>query len=264
MKKKIFLVLGVALVSLSSCFELDNWDEPDCTWKGTVIDAYTKQPLVSSQDDWQIRIWERSWKGQDGGATTQQDLRIKQDGTYQNTKLFAGTYDMLPYNGPYWPVDTIKGLELKKTLVHDFEVVPYLQIVDYRADLISQNDKYYVKMSFKVRAPLLEKNGRTLPRLYEMRPFISLTAFCGGGSNSSIGIPEYNENVRIRPANDANNSWATLISKGSGDNTTPQYEFGLMELKKGYTYYVRAGASVDDPYRKNNYSPIVKIEVPKQ
>jgi len=260
--KKILFLMGVVLISFSSCFELDNWEEPDCIWRGTVIDSYTNEPLLSSQNDWQIRIWERSWTGLEGGASNFQDLRIKQDGTYQNTKLFAGTYDMLPYNGPFWPMDTIKNLELKKALEHNFTVIPYIQIVDYKAELISQDAKYYVKMSFKVKAPLLEKDGKVLPRLYEMRPFLSLTPYCGNGADSSIGVPEYNDYVRIRPANNSQNSWATLISNGAGDNTTPTYEFGLMQVKKGYTYYVRAGASVDDTYRRHVYSPIVKIEVP--
>ena len=264
MKKILFLVWGVALLGLSSCVDFDNWAEPDCSWTGTVIDVYTDQPLLSSQNDWQMRIWEKSWDGHEEGAVTNQDLRIKQDGTYQNTKLFAGTYDMLPYNGPFWPMDTIKGLELKKNLNHDFKVTPYVQVVDYKAELVSKDDKYYVRMSFKVRAPLLEKDGTAIRRLYEMRPFLSLTAYCGAGSNSSIGLQEYNEHVRIRPANNNDNSWATLISKGPGNNTTPEYQFNDMEVKKGYTYYVRVGAAVDDTHRKHSYSEITKIEVPRQ
>lgn len=262
MKKIYFLVLTIALLSLHSCFELDNWDEPDCTWSGTVTDSYTNEPLLSSQNDWQMRIWERSWTGQEGGATTYQDLRIKQDGTYQNNKLFAGTYDLLPYNGPFWPEDTVKSLVLKKNLEYNFAVTPYLQVVDSKIELIVKNDTNFIKTAFKVKAPLLEKNGVALPRLYEMRPFVSLTTFCGNGSDSSLGLSSYNENVRIRPDDTTANSWASLISSGPGNNTTPEYSFGLMEVKSGYTYYVRIGASVNDTYKKHCYSPIVKIEVP--
>lgn len=262
MKKILFLILTMALLSLSSCFELDNWDEPDCTWKGIVTDSYTNEPLLSSQNDWQIRIWERSWSGLENGASTHQDLRIKQDGTYQNNKLFAGTYDFLPYNGPFWPEDTIKGLVLKKDLEYNFTVTPYLQIVDSKIELVSEDSKYYIKTAFKVKAPLLEKNGKSLPRLYEMRPFVSLSTFCGNGTDSSLSLSEYNDRVRIRPDNNAQNSWESLISNGPGNNTTSEYSFGLMPVKNGYTYYVRIGAAVDDPYRKYCYSPIVKIDVP--
>lgn len=263
MKKILYLIFGVALLSLSSCFELDNWDEPDCTWQGTVTDSYTNRPILSSQNDWQMRIWERSWDGHEGGAVTHQDLRIKQDGTYQNTKLFAGTYDFLPYNGPFWPLDTIKGLQLKKSLTQDFTVTPYIQIVDPVIELLKEDDTYYIKMTFKVRAPLLEKDGVELPRLYELRPFLSLTTFCGNGTDSFIDQPEYNADVRIRPnLTNAANSWESLIEKGAGDNTTAEYTFDLLPVKNGYIYHCRIGAAVNDTYRKHVYSPIVKIEVP--
>ena len=258
MKKIFLLIIGSILLSLSSCFELDNFDAPDSTWKGTVTDSYTNEPILASQNDWQMRIWERSWTGLKGGASNFQDLRIKQDGTYQSTKLFPGTYDFLPYNGPFWPEDTVKNLKLDKTLEYNFTVTPYLQIVDYSAEMISQEGKYYLKMAFKVKAPLLEKNGKALPRLYEIRPFISLTPYVGAGSNSALAIPQYNEYVRIRTPG----SWADLFASGPGNNTTSEFKFNLMELKKGYTYYVRGGACVDDTYRRFNYSPIVKIEVP--
>jgi len=265
MKKILFLVLGATLLSLSSCFEIDNWDAPNCTWSGTVTDSYTGQPLASSQNDWQMRIWERSWTGHEEGATANQDLRIKQDGTYENTKLFAGTYDFLPYNGPFWPVDTVKGLELKKKLQFDYEVTPYLQIMDHSVELYQNKGIDSVRVKFKVRAPLLKNLNPTtgdsidLPRLYEARVYFSfLEHYCGGGSNSSLGTPQYVDNVRVRPANNTANQWAALLD---ANNTTPEYSFGA-PVRKGYTYYIRSGAAVDDPYRKPSYSDIVKIHVP--
>ena len=274
MKKILLLALGVTLFSLSSCFELDNWKEPDCTWHGTVIDSYTNQPLLSSQNDWQIRIWERSWTGHEGGAVNHQELRIKQDGTYQNTKLFAGTYDMLPYNGPFWPVDTLKNLVLGKELKQDFTVTPYLQISNFNAELFKSNNKDSIKITFRVKAPLLVKDGRNLPRLYELRGFLSLTSYCGNGTDSSIGVANYTQQpsgtvginsgagfLRMTLSNNNDNSWATLIANGPGDNTTPDI-FLSGEVKSGYTYYVRVGAAVDDTHRKFSYSPIVKVTVP--
>ena len=268
MKKILFLVLGVAVLSLSSCFKLDNWDAPDCNWEGTVTDSYTNQPILSSQNDWQMRIWERSWSGQEGGATTYQDLRIKQDGTYKNSKLFAGTYDFLPYNGPFWPMDTIKNVVLKKNLVYDFTVTPYVQVVDFNAVVFAGDS---IRVTFKVKAPLRQKDGRTLPRLYELRAFLSLTPYCGGGSDSALGITEYTNNTNINSLSEAKglrvtlnnntaNSWDGLLA-GSSDNTTQQITFSA-KLKSGYTYNVRVGACVDDTYRKSCYSPIIKVVCP--
>lgn len=271
MKKIIFLVTGVALLCLSSCFKLDNWDEPGSTWEGTVTDSYTNAPLMSSQNDWQIRIWEKSWTGFPDGASDFQELRIKQDGTYLNTKLFDGTYDLLPYNGPFWPVDTVKSLVLKKRIRHDFTVTPYLQIVDFNASLYNNGGLDSIKITFRVKAPLLQKGDRALPRLYEMRAFLSLTPYCGNGSDSSIGVNEYTANtninnldeakgVRVTCNNNNNTSWATLL-EGSSDNTTQLITLST-RVKSGYTYNVRVGASVDDTYRKFSYSPIINLTVP--
>ena len=272
MKNIVYLVFGVALLSLSSCFELDNWDEPSSTWEGTVFDSYTNQPILSSQNDWQMRIWERSWSGSEKGATDYQDLRIKQDGTYKNNSLFDGTYDLTLYNGPHWKVDTIRNIELKKNLKYDITVTPYLQVVDFNASVYKNNNLDSIRITFKVRAPILQKDGTNLPRLYEVRAFLSLTTFCGNGSNSSIGVSEYtspltiNNNLNearglvVRPANNNNFSWATLLA-GSSDNTTQQITLSS-RVKSGYTYYVRVGAAVDDTYRKHCYSPIIKVTVP--
>lgn len=267
MKKILFLLLGITLLSLPSCFKLDNWDEPDCTFHGTVYDVYTGEPLLASQDDWQIRTWERSWTGHGGGATRSRDLRIKQDGTYQNTKYFAGRYDLLPYNGPYWPVDTLKGVELKKSTQQDFTLTPYLQIVDFdhKVAWIASTGRYRMMITFKVKVPsdaqgkvVLEKDGKALPQLRDVRAFLSLTTFCGAGMNSFIDFSEYVTDLR------QNNSktWDELFNDGNGKDITGQYSL-TCDLKPNYTYYLRVGACVQDAYNKYNYSPIVKVVVPQ-
>jgi len=258
MKKILFLFLGITLLSLSSCFKIDNWDAPDCTFHGTVYDEYTKEPILSSQDDWQFRIWERSWKGHEGGATTHQDLRIKQDGTYQNTKLFAGTYDMHPYNGPFWPMDTLRGVVLKGTTKMDFTVTPYLQILDFSYQIVEirvPGAAPIPGLTFKckVKAPILEKDGVALPNLYEVKAFISRTQWCGEGSNSRIS--EYDNDVRVRP----NRPW---VDNGNNSETTAEFTIGPIQVKKGYTYWVRMGAAVNDSYRKFNYSDIQRVVIP--
>ena len=287
MKKIFCLFLGIAILSLPSCFKLDNWDEPDCTFYGTIFDSYTEKPLLASQNDWQIRIWERSWTGQEGGATTQQDLRIKQDGTFQNTKLFAGTYDMLPYDGPFWQViDTAKNVVLKGKVEQNFTVTPYLVIDGFTYQQVempaNRGGGPGIWVKFRVKAPALTfqvgSETRTIPNLREIRLFISHTDFCGNGSNSSIGDTEYTDNGKGRL--DVNQSWANILdntwkyaqSEAMGglkadenppianQNTSPEFDF-LVRVKKGYTYSVRVGASTATGGNRWNYSPIQKITI---
>ena len=245
MKKIAFIYLAVILVGFSSCFKKDNWEEPDVQIHGTVIDTYTGKPLLTSQNDWKIRVWERSWTE---SVTINQEIPVKQDGTYSNNKMFAGTYDLLPYGGPFWPVtDTVKNVILgggDKSDAHDFTVIPYLQLVDFTTSLQGTN----LTLTVRVKAPI--RAG--LPNLVDIKPFLSLTNFVG--ESNYINIAEYNDK-RIQ----INKSW---IDENGNVETSKLYTIGPLPVKPGYTYNVRVGANVNDANRKYNYSEIRQVVVP--
>jgi hypothetical protein len=238
--------------------EIDNWDAPDAHLHGRVIDSYTGANLVVDQNEWSMRIWERSWEGE--ATVNYQNIPIKADGTYNNTKLFAGTYDMLPYGGSFWPVDTVKGVSLKSTTEQDFTVTPYLQVIDFEVHLedmtFNGQTQKGVVLTCKLKAP--RRDG--LPDLYMIQPFLSLTDFCG--NQNYINISEYNNNVRIQP----NKNWSDEMRDRFGitteTDTSGTYSIGPLPVKSGYTYNIRMGAAVNDANRKFNYSPIVNLTVP--
>ncbi|MCW3108319.1 MAG: hypothetical protein JWQ09_2825 [Segetibacter sp.] len=244
MKKITYIFLGMVLLGLSSCYKTDNWAEPDVQISGNIIDSYTGKPLLSSQADWSIRIWERSWKE---SAPVNQNIPVKQDGSYNNAKLFAGTYDMLPYGGPFWPTDTVKNVVFgggggKGS--QDFTVTPYLQLTEFQTSLQGTN----LTLSIRLKAP--KRVG--LPNIVEIKPYLSLTEFVG--ESNYINIAEYN-NTRIQ----INKSWLTEV----GDiETSKVYTIGPLPVKSGYTYNVRVGANVNDANRKYNYSEIKQVVVP--
>lgn len=242
MKKILYFIFGAALLSLASCMEIDNWDAPDARVYGRVIDAYTGENLLTSQGDWSIRIWEKSFTE---NTPQYQSLSVKQDGTYNNSKLFAGTYDMLPYDGPFWPItDTLKNVVLKEETQQDFEVIPYLQIVNFEATLNGTD----LTLTCQLKAPVRVD----LPNLREIKPFLSLTTFCG--NSNYINIPQYNDR-RIQ----INRGWSSEV----GDSDISKvYTMGPLPVKSGYTYYVRVGANVTVGNNRYNYSPIIKVIVP--
>ena len=244
MKNILYLLLAAILLSFASCQEIDNWDEPDARLYGNVIDEYTGQNLLMDNNDWQIRIIDRTWEQNNPGTVAQfQSLAVKSDGSYNNARLFSGVYDMLPYDGPFWPVDTVKGVVLERETQQDFTVKPYLQLSKFTATLTGTN----LTLSCNVKAPVITG----LPNLYEVKGFLSLTSFCG--NSNYINIAEYN-NLR----KNINKTWAAEV--GTADNK--DYTLGPFPVKSGYTYYVRIGANVNILSRRYNYTEIVKVVVP--
>ena len=250
MKNIFYLIFGAALLSLAACQKIDNWDAPGARLYGNVIDTYTGKNLAMDNNDWQIRIIDRTWEKTNPGAVAQyQSLAVMRDGVYNNAKLFSGTYDMLPYDGPFWPVDTVKAVVLDKETQQDFKVTPYLQVTDLTATLVGTG----LTLTCIVKAPVITG----LPNLYEVKPFLSLTTFCGNANY--INIPEYN-NLR----KSINRSWAAELAnlKLPPNTDAIPYTMGPLPVKPGYTYYVRVGANVNALSRRYNYSPIVKVVVP--
>jgi hypothetical protein len=244
MKKILYLTLGAALLLLASCRKMDNWAAPGSRLYGNVIDKYTGTNLAMDNNDWQIRIWDKTWEVMNPGAVAQyQSLAVKMDGSYNDTKLFPGTYNMLPYDGPFWPADTIKGVVLGNETQQDFTVIPYLQVTNFNATLADT----LMTLTCNVKAPIITG----LPNFYEVKGFISLTTFCGNANY--INITDYN-NLR----KSINKTWAAEV--GVADNK--DYTLGPYKLQRHYTYYVRIGANVNALSRRYNYSPILKVVVP--
>lgn len=241
MKKIIYSLLTSAFVfTMSSCMGIDNFDEPKAHLSGRIIDVTTGENILADQAECRIRIWEKSYSLN----PSPQDIPLKQDGTFNNSKLFHGTYDLVP-EGAWWPSDTIR-LGIGKNAVNNFEVTPYLKLINFNTELNGTT----LTMSCRLDAPI--KEG--LPQINEIRPFLSLNQFCGGANH----IDHYfNSKDRISIMK----VWGNLDKETDGKSKT--YTISVI-VKPGYTYFVRMGARVKDTFEKYNYTEIVKIEVPSE
>ncbi|TKC12816.1 DUF3823 domain-containing protein [Pedobacter polaris] len=138
MKKRIIYYIAICLATLSasSCSKFDNYDAPDQTLKGTVTDVNTGKAVQTevtgdNTAGTRIKIIELSWSP----TATPQFLASFQDGTYINTKIFAGTYRMT-VEGAFVPlvqttpvVDNGKTVEVRGgTTTVDFAVEPFLRV----------------------------------------------------------------------------------------------------------------------------------------
>lgn len=244
MKKLIYsLLIGASAVLMSSCMEIDNFDAPGSHFTGRIIDTTTGKNILADQGECRVRIWEKSFSTNPAN----QDIPVKQDGEFNNTKLFAGTYDVVP-EGAWWPADTIQiGLGSKKK-TENFEVTPYLRLIDFKQELFSNNDS--LRLSCKLNTPPIIEG---LPTIMEVRPFLSLTQYCGAGNR----IDFYNTNTYRKSVM---KTWDKIAKESDG---LPEAYTITVPVKKGYTYFVRMGAKVRDTFEKYNYTEIVKIEVPQ-
>ncbi|HTH81297.1 MAG TPA: DUF3823 domain-containing protein [Mucilaginibacter sp.] len=92
------------IVTISSCVKKDNYAAPDQILKGTVIDNSTGQPLQAEQgsSSFQMRAYELSWNN--GVGVTPENFNVHTDGTFENDKVFKGTYRIYPTDGAFVPI----------------------------------------------------------------------------------------------------------------------------------------------------------------
>ena len=236
-----FLAAAILSVAAVSCMEIDNFDAPAAKISGRIIDKTTGENMLLGQAESHIRIWEVSYRWD----PEPQDLNTKADGTYCNTKLFTGTYDMLPYDGAWWPCDTTMNVKImKKGAVQDFEVTPYLHLVDFYAELDGLN----LTMSCRLEAPITED----MPKVVEIRPFVSNTSLCGYGNRIEY---YFSDEYRVK----INREWQDI---DNGKGLSKETYSVTVPLKAGYKYTARLGALVNFAYVNYNYSEMVEIKVP--
>ncbi|MFV0507309.1 MAG: DUF3823 domain-containing protein [Bacteroidales bacterium] len=156
MKKIDLYMMLVVLILCSSCsmFELDNYDEPTETIKGTITDVLTGKPILTDQggEGIRVRMLELSW-GDNVGYNP--DIYCKSDGTYQNTKVFKGEYNV-QVDGPFIPLyrtdengtplhDGTWTGEISGVTEVNFKVQPFLNI-EWVGDPIVSNGRIKTKI----------------------------------------------------------------------------------------------------------------------
>ena len=246
MKKIIYSLLIGASVMCSSCMKVDNFDAPSAHLTGNIIDSTTGKNILASQGECRIRLYEMSYSSN----PKPQDIPLKQDGSYNNTKLFDGDYDIVP-EGAWWPIER-KRVVLDGKLTQNFEVTPYLQVVDVKHSLEGK----YLNISCRLKAP--KKDG--LPKIIEVRPYINIHKFCG--ANQCIGKYLEMGNKGENKENYCKRLMKNWSEIEQADGMSPVYSFKV-ELKPGYHYFVRIGTKVMDSFRKTNYSDIFEVKVPQ-
>mgnify|MGYP000258408169 CR=1 FL=1 len=63
-------------------YGVDNFDEPSARFTGRIIDKTTGENILADQAECRVRIYEKSYSLN----PTPQDIPVKQDGTFNNSK----------------------------------------------------------------------------------------------------------------------------------------------------------------------------------
>lgn len=234
--KNIFklTICALLIVTTYSCLsEIDNYEEPQETLKGTIIDKYTGLPMLTETGACRIKLEELSWSA----TPTPQYFGNKQDGTFFNSRLFKGHYRINLESGPFIPLTDTIEVDVKGVVTHNFEVEPYLHL--------NINDVQIVDTTFIVKFNISSETS--MYNILNARVFVNNTNFVGEGA-------------MIRDYSMQTIDLSTTIPELVYAN---EYSFKVTQLKRGRTYYMRVGARVDDPIAKKfNYSEIREIKIP--
>lgn len=125
--KKIISIIYIAIIGfcVTSCEnDIDNYTSPNGGIKGTIYDAKTNEAIplpVEGGNGVIVNLHEIGTN-----ATKSIDFRAKQDGTYENSKVFNCEYRVV-VNGPF--VDACEGIvTVKGQTQFDLTATPYSRV----------------------------------------------------------------------------------------------------------------------------------------
>jgi hypothetical protein len=136
MKQIFYTALCLVVLAGSSCSKVDNYPAPSDTIKGSTIDEATGNTLQTEigGGGTRVKLLETSYSAN----PTPLYFQSMQDGTFNNTKVFAATYK-ISVEGPFVPIvqidnngnliaDSSQNVVLKNTATVNFKVQPFLRV----------------------------------------------------------------------------------------------------------------------------------------
>lgn len=255
MKKLFNTALCATIFFAASCSKnIDNYDGPTETLKGNITDVATGKPVqleasgdaVDSKTGARVKLLETSWSSN----PTPLYLAVKQDGTFNNTKVFAATYT-ISVEGPFVPlvrtgsdgktIDESKTVEVKGgTTTVDFQVQPFLNIEWV-------GDPAFNAVDSTVTATVKITRGTTDPSyqqaVTDINLFVNNTQYIGNNNYDS----RYSDNYKGNLANVIGQT-ITLKTKG------------VLPTKRDV--YFRVGARINFGLKLYNYNEPKMLTIP--
>ncbi|MBP3237190.1 MAG: DUF3823 domain-containing protein [Bacteroidales bacterium] len=219
----------ISMVSACGLDKVDNFDGPDASLSGSIIDAETNE-LVQTDviEGTTIKIIEHGYD-----PVTPQYLRVKNDGTYSNTMLFKNTYTVQPDQRNFFQIDE-QEIEIKNNTILDFKVIPYVRISNLNVTKVANTVIATFNLSSSDGSPV-----KTISMFASNQPTVGNAIYSAISSKALNILPDPNHTFTL-----------TLnVAKNSAYFT------------EGKDYYFRVGALSSIGGAKYNYAAPVKLNI---
>jgi len=252
MKNILYIIIG--LLCMTSC-ELDDYSEPSETFAGEFVDKATGERIQTEigSNGIQLYMYETSYKEN----PTPWTFTAMQDGTFNNTRVFAATYTVLPYgpfvpltetdgNGNYTKDERLKDFHISGVTTHKFEVEPFLRIKIIGEPKVEDN-----RISVTVKIERGTQNPKYQQDITDVYLFVNNSSLYVGNNN-------YDSRVSTHITGDA-------AKNSLGQNLTITSDDVVKANGSGQKYYVRVGARIDcaiNGTRRYNYTEPKTVLVP--
>jgi len=186
--KKIFYysALCLAIAAGSSCSKIDNDAAPSSTITGSTIDEGTGQTVQTEigSGGTRVKLLETSYSANPVPIYFQS----KQDGTFENTKVFAATYKV-SVEGPFVPIvqtdntgallsDSSQNIVLKNTANLNFKVQPFLRVEWVGKPVVNADNSVTVQ----VRVTRGTANPNYVSDITDINLYVSNTQYDGSNN----------------------------------------------------------------------------------
>lgn len=262
-----FAVIALFLATIFSC-QIDNYDLPEETLRGRVVDAATGEPVLTDQgsEGIRVRMRELSWT-----ETTPENLDFycMKEGVFQNTKVFKGYYNVR-VDGPFIPIvrvdvngDTLadgsKNIEINGVTEIEFEVQPFLKI-EWVGEPTVKDGKITATIKvtrgvspeeFKSKIEPMGNYSDDMLNVTDVRLFVSQVPY--------VGYREWD------------NRYSTIIEY-SGDSFEPLLGQPITITTEGIipagrTVFIRGAARINyatENIKRHNYNKVLRVDIPRK
>jgi len=248
--KKIFYYTAfcLAVAAFSSCSKVDNYAPPSSTLSGSTVDEGTGEGLQTEigGGGTRVKLLEISY----GPNPVPQYFQSKQDGTFNNTKLFAATYKV-SVEGPFVPLvrtdnsgtvvsDSSQTITLKGSATVNFKVQPFLRVTWIGKPVLNADKT--VTVQFKLARGTRDADYQQ--QITDVNLYVSNTQYDGNNNYD----PRYSVTQTFSSQHQTDSLLSNTLTLTTKGGALPAQDV-----------YFRIGARIDAGLRQYNYSTPMSV-----